>query len=231
MERCPAPLEICMVGINHTQKKVIIFHPDCKKWSCPYCSVRNAGEWIHQGIRGSLLLTMQGEELRMVTITSRASITPNKSLYFFSQNWPRLNQRMKYHGEKLGRAKPEYFLVPERHKSGVLHFHMLTTSPLKERWYKDNAPSVGFGYMAKAEPLRDALLAATYVSKYLMKSIDFAGWPKGFRRVRVSRGWPMSKPEKKPGWEWSGHSEKSAWFEKYLYNDAGYHILDKREQG
>ena len=228
MDKCPSPLKITMIGVNRTKNTAIIFHPDCKKWSCPYCSEKNAATWLHQGIRGASILVMDGHQLRLVTVTSRAHASEVQSLYYFKTNFPRLREKMRYHGGKVGRETLEYFLIPERHRTGVLHFHMITTSPLKQRWFKDNAYKSGFGYMAKSDPLKDAIHATSYITKYLTKSIGFDGWPKGFRRVRVSRGWPMSKEAKKPGWEWSQHNNKSAWFEKHILNDAGFFIIDKR---
>ena len=228
-DKCPTPLKIVMVGTNKIKKTCIIFNPDCKKWSCPHCSQKNLAEWLHNGIRGAMLLQQNGNELRFVTVTSRAHASPVQSLYYFKENWPRLNARMKYHAAKQNGPKLEYYLIPERHKTGVLHFHMLATTQLKERWFKDNAYKCGFGYEAKSKPVSDVLLASSYITKYLTKSIAFTRWPKGFRRVRTSRGWPMTKPKKDTAWEWQAHTEKSAWFERYLLNDAGYHIIDNRQ--
>lgn len=226
-EGCSSPLKINVIGINRDQKKAIIFNPRCKKWDCPYCAQLNAESWTYKGFRGASLLTMEGQNLRFVTLTSRPYATPNQSIHYFSENWPKLSRRAAYH-TKQQEIDWSYFMIPEQHKTGVLHAHLIAVTPLTTKWWKDNAYKTGFGYMADSKPIGEPALVVGYITKYLSKSIQYNRWPKGFRRVRTSRNWPMPPPEIMPGWEWSTHDDESAWFEYYLLQDCGFDVRDKR---
>lgn len=227
--QCSFPLKINIIGINTVLKKGIIFNPDCKNWKCPHCAQKNAADWVFRCFRGASLFVEQGQDLRFVTLTSRAYATPNASLHYFGINWPRLARRAAYQTNKIDGQKWAYFLVPEQHKTGVLHAHIIATTHLKTRWFKDNAYKVGFGFMAKSIPIEEAALVTGYVTKYLGKSIEYTKWPKGFRRVRTSRNWPKNPAEIMPGWEWSNHDDESAWYEKYAMLDLGFEVNDKRD--
>jgi hypothetical protein len=228
LDSCPSPLKINVIGINSDLKRAIIFNPRCKKWSCPYCAELNAESWRFVGFRGASLLVSEGLTLRFITVTSRPYATPNQSLHYFAQNWPKLVRRANYHTNKVEGQKWSYYLIPEQHKTGVLHAHLIASTNLKTRWWKDNAYACGFGYMAESEPISEPALAIGYINKYLSKSIQYTRWPKGFRRVRTSRNWPKEPSQIMPGWEWSTHSDESAWFEYYLLKDYGYDVRDNR---
>jgi len=227
-KECISPLKITVVGINHDQKKAILFNPRCKSWDCPYCAEQNKQDWLLRGFRGAALLAQDGLELRFITLTSRPYATPTKSLYYFQQNWPKLVRRAAYHTNKIDGKAWHFFLIPEQHKTGVLHAHMIATTYLKTKWWKDNAYKTGFGYMAKSDQIKEPALVVGYITKYLGKSIEYTQWPKGFRRVRTDRSWPKTPEIPTPGWEWATHNDESAWFEFYLLTDYGYEISDRR---
>ena len=120
----------------------------------------------------------------MLTLTSHEKLSPARSVEVLGHAWNSLNRRLSRQG------KPEYLLAPEQHRSGKLHVHLLTTAHLPKKWWKDTARSVGLGYQAEVEPISDPGKAADYVLKYVTKSLETQMWPKGFWRVRTSRGWP-----------------------------------------
>lgn len=234
MDTCPNTRNVVVFGKNQSERTAILFNPRCKQWSCDYCAELNKEYWIHQAARGTLVITSEGRSVQFVTLTSRGYTTQNKSLYFFKQNWPKMNRRMKYHtevqtDEHIGAAWA-YFLVPEHHKSGVAHFHILaaTTIDQKSDW-KKHAWASGFGYIVDVQPLVTPKRAADYVSKYLHKGQGAETWPKGFMRVRHSRNWPISQEQPLEGWEWDTYqSEDTVWIEKNALIDLGWQVVDKR---
>ena len=70
-----------------------------------------------------------------------------------------------------------------------MHVHALWTANVSQKWVKDNGRKRGLGYQAKVKHVADAQAATGYVTKYIGKSLG-DDCPDGFRRVRVSRGWP-----------------------------------------
>lgn len=199
MEQCPNAKDIMVMGVNEQHKMAVMFNPSCKSWSCPICGPRNAENWSYAGMVGAYSLLEQGTMV-FCTVTSRPYATVTQSLYFFKQNWPRLRKRITV---KNG-GKFEYLLVPERHKTGVLHAHFVANIAVTRRWLKDNAYQCGFGYQAKVDVVEHAPGVAAYMTKYIAKSLQFTEWPANFRRVRTSQGWPMPVEQVPlPGWEWT----------------------------
>lgn len=227
---CQSPLKINIIGVNQVAKQAIIFNPRCKKWDCPFCAGLNTEGWLHRGLRGAMEIAAEGRELRFVTLTSKPYATPNMSIYFFKLNWPKLVRRAAYHTKKVNGQSWAFLLIPEQHKTGRLHCHMIASTHLKSKWWKDNANSTGFGYMAKSDEIDHPAKVAGYVVKYLAKSVEFQYWPKGFRRVRTSRNWPKELPEIRPDWDFESHNDDEAMIEKYNLTKAGYKITDKREK-
>lgn len=234
MQKCKNTKKIVVFGTNEHQKTALLFNPRCKSWNCDYCAEMNKEHWIHQTARGSQIITMEGRELQFVTLTSRHYATPTKSIYFFQQNWPKLRKRMAGRTNQWrGHQNIEwaYMLIPERHKSGVLHAHLLAATHISsKRIWKDAAFQSGFGYQIKIDEVVTPLLAADYVAKYLHKGEGAEDWPKGFRRVRHSQNWPMSTEKPLPGWDWKSYlSEETIWQEKHALLDMGWEVIDKRE--
>lgn len=166
---------------------VVLVHAlRCKQWKCRSCAELNKDRWMDRIERHVKATMEQGTVWFFVTVTSSAKARGfTKSIWVWRHAWPKLYARMK---RKAG--KFEYCLLPERHRDGTLHVHMLTTADMKVRWYKDNAPSCGLGYQNDVTRVTTAGQAARYVTKYIGKTLHDANWPSKFRRVRVSRGWP-----------------------------------------
>jgi len=181
-----------MKAVNVEQKTVYFIHPDCKTWACPYCGARRARLWRYLAAFGGDTLLDAGHELAFVTLTSHRFIkTPLAGVLVWRKAWPKLSARWR-------RKSPgvQYLYVGEVSKLGRFHVHIITTATLPTRWYKDNAPETGLGYIAKAIPIETGLECGNYITKYLTKAIAHGGWPKYWRRVNVSRKWP--KPEELP---------------------------------
>lgn len=107
--------------------------------------------------------------------------------------------------EKYG--KFPYIIVPERHKDGCLHFHMLTkdykgsivdSGKVNKRGQKVfNAVSWshGFSTVVKiAAGVENQGKVANYVTKYITKQIDDVHFGKGSKRYWSSKG--LLKPKK-----------------------------------
>lgn len=235
MEKCLNTKEITVIGHNRTESKGILFNPSCKSWNCDYCSEELKDNWIHQAARGSMILEENGSQLQFVTLTSRGYATPNKSIYFFKENWPKLRKRIAANTKEwtpFTGCEWAYFLVPERHKSGVLHCHLVASTHIcAESVWKRHAFETGFGYVIDVQEMITPLLAATYVAKYLHKGMGAEVWPKGFRRVRHSQNWPITKPKIDERWEWMTIKNKdTVWFEKNAMIDMGWHVVDTTEK-
>lgn len=158
----------------------------CKQWKCRACADINRDRWRDR-IKAHVEKTMaDGVVWYFVTITSSGKVRGmRKSIWVWRHAWPKLYARAK---RKAGQF--DYCLLPEQHKDGTLHVHILTTAALTARWYKDNAPSCGLGYQNDCQRVKSAAQAAGYVTKYISKGMNDANWPAQFRRVRVSRNWP-----------------------------------------
>lgn len=234
MDKCENTQNVVVFGKHQEKRTAILFNPRCKQWSCDYCAELNKDYWIHNATRGTLLITMEGRDVQFVTLTSRGYATQNSSLYFFKQNWPKLNRRLKYNTNKWNKHfgyEWAYFLVPEHHKSGIAHFHLLaaTNYNTKSTW-KEWAWDTGFGYIVDVQPAIDPKQAANYISKYMHKGQGAEDWPKGFRRVRKSGNWPMSEEQPMEGWNWDTYkNEDTVWLEKMALIDMGWEVVDKRE--
>lgn len=234
MNTCQNTRKVTVFGTNQKERAALLFNPRCKTWGCDYCAELNKDYWIYQAARGCSIIVSEDRELQFVTLTSRGYATPTKSLYFFSENWPKLRKRMAdktnawrgYYGIEWA-----YFLVPERHESGVLHAHLIAATHIShEKIWKEAAHQTGFGYIIDIQEMVTPLLASTYVAKYLHKGAGAETWPPGFRRVRHSQNWPMAKPAPIPGWEWKTFKKESTiWLEKMSLLDQGWTVRDNRE--
>lgn len=232
---CPNTRNIIIMGVNNIEKKALFFNPACKQWSCPYCGEVNKQYWVYQAQRGSMLLLSEGQMMQFVTLTGRGYFTPTTSIYFFRQNWPKMRKKLHRLTDKwadVTGTKFAYFLIPERHKSGLLHAHMLVTTFMdSKKWYKNEAHKCGFGYMADVQSVDSSAAAAGYVTKYLTKDAGGIEWPKGFMRTRHSQNWPITKPAIDELWQYQTIGERDKFIELGALIDMGYHVTDKTGEG
>lgn len=234
MSECPNTKNVVIFGKQQETKKAMLFNPRCNSWDCEYCFQDKKENWIYQASRGATVLTSGGADLQFVTLTSRGYATPHASLYFFGKNWPKLRKRAASLTEAWYSStgiRWAYFLVPERHESGVLHAHLIAATHLNgKRWWKNAAYASGFGYQVDVVEMVDPKACAGYVAKYLHKDAGGLPWPKGFMRVRHSQNWPISKQKKDETWEWETYKNSNTiWTEKLALLDLGWHVIDKTE--
>lgn len=193
---CTTPNRPFLRGVNPAEKRAVFFQPRCKLWSCPACAEINKSLWAVRAYSAAEQLAGQGNKIDFLTLTSHEKLSAAASLAIWPKAWSKLRQRAY-----RATGGFQYLLVPEQHKDGRLHVHAIETAGLGERWWKDNGRECGLGYMAEEEKALTAGGAAGYVVKYLSKSLAYTAWPKGFRRVRVSRQWPkMPKLPEIEGW-------------------------------
>lgn len=195
---CDTPRRPWLAGVNIQGKRAVIFKPRCKLWSCPACAEINSRLWGARAYFGAEAIKAGGDAVYFLTLTSHEDLSPEGTLKVFPQAWKTLRQRVV---RKAGVWS--YLMVPERHKSGRMHVHLLESAGCGERWWKDNARACGLGYMVDEQALDDSGRAAHYVTKYIGKSLKDVQWPDGFRRVRVSKNWPpLPEMEQEEGWHW-----------------------------
>lgn len=171
---------------------LLLYQPLCRQWSCPECSTLNMYQWAGKIAYGVETYQKQGlENWRFLTLTSNPKLkTKNQTLFVWPKAWGKFSARMrrKFPGIR-------YCLIPETHKDGRLHIHMLASHGIGLNWIKKNAFPCGMGYQAKSKKLYSTVQAANYATKYLKKGLGVESWPKDFRRVRTSHHWPEPPAE------------------------------------
>lgn len=197
---CDTPRRPWLIGVNLTTKRAIAFKPRCKKWSCPACAEINKRLWGAVAFFGSEALTARGSVIYFLTLTSHEALDAEGTIKVFPQAWKKLRQRaVRWNDGHVF----DYLMVPERHKSGRMHVHLIETLGAGERWWKDNARAAGMGYMVSEQVAQTSGGSAFYVVKYLGKQLQDTDWPANFRRVRISQSWPeLPDMEKVEGWQW-----------------------------
>ena len=146
-----------------------------------------------------------------VTVTMSEKLrTFDACLKIFPDAWRRLYAALR-------RAQPDfsYVLIPELHKDGRIHVHMVVRYAVPEiyfihhkrkentlvrrmsapgkmdKFWKDLPRAYGWGYANDQEHLDgDTGKVAFYVAKYLAKQRKVNEWPKNFKHVRHSNDVP-----------------------------------------
>jgi hypothetical protein len=198
-EECQTPGRPYLVGVDEETRKATLIRPNCGLWTCPYCAAQKQHAWFLSAFKGISQLAAAGLHVSMITLTSRGGEgrTRDAAIEAFNVGWPKLARRVKYQQGEL-----TYLAVPEQHKNGIMHLHVVAHNEQPKRWWKDTAFKVGLGYMVEISPIDQPEIGAYYVSKYIGKGIGSTKWPKGFRRVRTSRDWPKVELEIADTREW-----------------------------
>jgi len=222
-DKCTATYRVWIVAECERSKQAVAYQPRCGKWSCAHCAGLNKDEWAEIAIYGINNLSADLPEPQFVTITSRGYVTPQKSLAIFKTSWPKLIRRIVYAQDE----KPEYLLVPEHHKNGKLHAHILITANHSVHWWHDAAFKSGMGFMADTKPIESPERAGQYIHKELTKQLAGRSWPRNFRRVRKSQKWPLPPVSDHPGWEsevFKKEGDKN--WQVHLLRDLGYQVYE-----
>lgn len=223
---CQTPNRPLMLGVSHLGGVVLTVQPPCKLWRCQPCAARNAKRWIARVIQG--VNELDGD-WHMFTLTAHENWRGQASVKNLRQGWKKLYNRMR---RKFGTAN--YVRVWELHADGVsFHLHGLTDVHPTTRWLKDNARQCGMGYEVETHQVDNAGQVAGYIAKYTMKNEGFLkeypdAWPKGLRRIEVSRSWvPWRElPENDIAWEMLPSVEYGEWRLNY-FDRMNYLILDR----
>lgn len=194
LNSCPNLRVPRLLSYNPDLGRAAVWRPACKMWNCAYCGGINRSRLRSRMSLGYEYFAKQGHLVEFLTITSHEKLGASGSERFWPGAWNRLSCRLR-------RKVPavEYAFVPERHKDGRMHAHGLVTDAPGLRWWKDNARACGFGYQADRQEVESEGVAG-YIAKYTGKSLQNSNFRKGFRRYRMSQGWPkLPEFEKTPG--------------------------------
>lgn len=209
-ENCSSPNVPYFYRIDENDQKVEYAKGTCNMWSCDSCGARNAKRWIARVIDGCNKLP--AKHWYFATITAhRKWRGSHRSLLNIRNNWNQLRMRMM----RLTNAQGEdfyYARVWEAHHDGSFHMHLITNATVNTRWLKDNSAQCGLGYQAKYDEVVNAGQVAGYISKYMLKAMPNATWyPKGARRIEVSRNWIDWKKSDSDEWFFIQSFEQAQW--------------------
>lgn len=180
-----------LVGDFSGQKKRVISKARCKLWTCPYCAELNRQQHFNRIANGLQSLNEKQVDMSFVTITCHENWRGNEqSIRNWRRNKDKLLARFRRKYKKEYGKSGYYVYIPETHKDGSLHIHGIFSGDFGNRWWKDNARSVGLGFMAESEKLKTVLQGTNYCLKYITKQIGFEVSIKNFRRVNYSQGFP-----------------------------------------
>jgi hypothetical protein len=154
------------------------------------------------------------------TLTMHRKWSGAASVTNFRKNWNKFYQRMK----RATKGKLYYVLLPESHKDGSLHVHIISTCQTDTRWWKDNAARCGMGFKSENQPIVSTVKAAFYVSKYVGKSLGVSAWPANLRRIRFSLAWP--KPIQDDTITWTCVTSDVAKYAVRKRLEMGYKIVN-----
>jgi len=153
----------------------------CDRWKCDVCRQTLAYRW---GTRVRYGIALHGGPSYHWTLTLPGKIKTSSFAFLVLPGlWDNLRKGLQ---RSVGTWDYAAFVEIHPHRVGIAHFHIVTFTKSPQR-IKDLAHHAGFGYMA-TEDLIEGWKAAYYVSKYTSK--QGTEMPKGFRRVRLSQGWP-----------------------------------------
>lgn len=174
------------------RKEILLYQPRCKQWDCASCANINkllwqakighgVGKYMDNGIDGWAMLTITAHE----RCTNFA-----QCLFPWVNQWAKLSSRMRRRHQGF-----KYVILPELHADNRIHWHLIASHNITERWLKDNARACGLGYIADASPIDNPALAIWYVSKYISKSLYGTVWLPNLKRIRTSQKWHALPPE------------------------------------
>lgn len=198
MKHCPRANTPTGIGVNPVTGIAIVSKMGCKSWACPYCSLKRKGWLVVKAYMGIEAYKAQGvANWYFGTLTMHRKWRGAASVVNFKKNWNKFYQRLKRNTD----GPLYYILLPERHKDGSLHVHIISTCGAPSRFWKDAGAKCGMGFQNQNEPLNSTVKAAFYVTKYIGKAVGLANWPADLRRVRFSVRWPKPLQNAPISWQ------------------------------
>ena len=199
--KCPVT-----IGFNLSGRAKPIY---CGQWTCPICAPKLAKKWakrvhLHLDAEEELHLALGGTlpgRYWFITLTLGSRYrTTERGFAVLPSLWHRLHAAIR-------RKNPHWqyvaFVEGQPLRGWMPHFHIISSAPLPAKRNKygritkhalhNYAHKMGWGFEVTQEQVSTARNAA-YISKYASKQSPKT--PKGFRRVRPSRGW--TKLDKDP---------------------------------
>lgn len=199
-----------------TGQKARVTQGCCNHWDCPRCGEIRAREEYGRIVSGCRELAAN-RNIWFLTITCKGA---DLSLEEAEEHYLEWTHRFLDNARKRCKAEAQdwhYVQVTERQKRAFPHSHILTTFPVSDAYldwkpdwvtrpdgkrYNEWKSALRSDWMAKAVRLAglgeqydisvvdNVEAASRYVAKYLFKETLLTTWPKGWKRVRYSQGWP-----------------------------------------
>lgn len=225
---CANPKTPWLVRPNEGEKIMYWMKADCKLWSCEECAKRMKTRVAARAGRGVEEFNRMGLEVKFITLTCHEKVRDfDASISRWRDAWPKLRKRAAYRATEF-----HYVMLPEQHKTGAVHVHLLATGELSQRFWKDHARACGLGYMARARTCENYASGAQYATKYLTKSSGILDWPSSFHRFRFSQQWPDNKVDDEPGEQWRVFLSTAAFADEARYwLLQGYRLVNPKEKG
>lgn len=204
-----------------TQGKVWrVTQGNCHHWDCPRCGLGRAKQEYGRMVEGCRNLA-KNNSLYFLTITCRGKeITHEYAEQNYGEWTNRLLDACRIKSKRAG-GQWHYVQVTERQKRMHPHSHFITTyaphdlkttlvrkqkttesgqhkvilsKVLRSDWFESTLKRSGLGEQYDLTEVENAEAASRYVAKYLFKSTIFeAHWPKGWKRIRYSQGFPKQE--------------------------------------
>lgn len=192
----------------------------CNHWDCPRCRFTLAAYHKHRMIEGANIL-METGPLYFWTTTCRGKEldleTADDNYYLWTN---RLLATCRARAKKQG-IRWEYVQVTERQARGAAHSHFIHTflpddaqaRTITKRnkagetvtqdvqfseWFIRSNVRAGLGPQCVITEVANSVGVGAYISGYLEKQLSGDVWPKSWKRIRYSRGWPDNAV--KPDW-------------------------------
>lgn len=227
----------CVYGAPYlavvSEGKGTISQACCNHWDCPKCRFTLYGYHQHRMIEGAKIL-IEKQPLYFVTLTCRGkdlSVQEADDNYLLWTN--RLLSTCRARCKKQGQLW-RYVQVTERQQRGHAHSHLITTfcpddvqpaiddkgKPyLFSDWFRQANIRAGLGEQCRITGIESAVGVGSYIAKYLKKQLSTDVWPKHWKRIRYSHGWPDNAA--KPDWarslvrraDWEAADALGIWFE------------------
>lgn len=205
------------------QKTWHVTQGNCHHWDCPRCGLGRAKQEYGRMVCGCQELSSK-HTLYFITITCRGKEISHEYAEQHYGEWTnRLLDAARAKWKRAGREW-HYVQVTERQKRKHPHSHFITTfcppvtesitvrkkkrqesgqykvfvsTHIRSDWFANQLRASGLGEQYDISQVQSAEGASRYVAKYLFKpSIFESSWPKGWKRIRYSQGFPPS-PERK----------------------------------
>jgi hypothetical protein len=205
-----------------TDKSWTVTQGNCHHWDCPRCGLGRAKQEYGRMVEGCRLLA-ENYPLYFITITCRGKEISHEYAEENYGKWTnRLLDACRLQRKRSG-GEWHYVQVTERQKRLHPHSHFITTflpkgsvvttgrktflepdgqrriqrlSSIRSEWFAAALKRCGLGSQYNITRVESAEGASRYVAKYLFKSTIFeANWPKGWKRIRYSQGFPKA-PER-----------------------------------